>query len=199
MLGFSGSSERELGMDMGCRVGVAVRASGTAGLGAGTQRLVDDGLDGAGAAATLGAAAEAAIDLLGIARQVIRGADGAADIVIAKDVAGTDNHTNGGPIRRNGSHRYSRQHRDAKGKTVFSSDSKLIPDTGWNESKTAVAAAPNAHSIENQRAYRRPQFRMPQSRSPWLFQAQPAGRTGLCTAKAASPVALVAKCGNPVH
>jgi hypothetical protein len=31
--------------------------------------------------------------------------------------------------------RYSTAPRDAKGKTVFSSDSKLVADTDWNESK----------------------------------------------------------------
>jgi hypothetical protein len=96
--GFSGGRERELGMNVRFRGGLAVRAAGTAGLGAGAQRLVDDGLDGAGTSATFGAAAEAAVDLLGIARKSIRGADGAADILVAKDVAGTDNHKTRQPI-----------------------------------------------------------------------------------------------------
>ena len=68
----SGGRERELGVDMRFRMGRAVRASGAAGLGAGAQGLVDDGLDGARAAAAFGAAAEAAIDLLGVARKVLR-------------------------------------------------------------------------------------------------------------------------------
>lgn len=51
---------------------LAVRAAGTAGLSAGAQRFVNDGLDGARAAAAFSAAAEAAIDLLGIAGKVLR-------------------------------------------------------------------------------------------------------------------------------
>jgi hypothetical protein len=74
---------------------VAMRAAGTAGFGAGAERLVDDGLDGPRAATAFGAATKAAIDLLGIARQIIRGADGAADIVIGQDVTGANNHSNG--------------------------------------------------------------------------------------------------------
>ena len=82
---------------MRLRVHMTVRASGAAGLGACAERLVDDGLDGAGASAAFSAATEAAIDLLGITRQILRRADGAADILITKDVAGTDNHTNASP------------------------------------------------------------------------------------------------------
>ncbi len=52
----------------------AVRASGAAGLGAGTEGVVNDGLDGTRASATLGAATET---------------------VVAEDVAGTNNHENG--------------------------------------------------------------------------------------------------------
>ena len=59
---------------------------------AGAERLFDDVLDGAGAAAALGAAAEAALDLLGAARKDICRTHGVADVVIAEDVAGTDNH-----------------------------------------------------------------------------------------------------------
>ena len=93
----SGGSEGEFGLNI--RLGPAVRASGTAGLGASAERLVDNGLDGARASAAFGAAAEAAVDLLGIARKVFRGADGVADIVVAEDVAGTDNHENGSALR----------------------------------------------------------------------------------------------------
>jgi hypothetical protein len=75
-----------------------VWASGTAGLGANAESLVNNGLDGARAPATFGAATEAAIELLGIAGKVFRGTDGTADIVVAEDVAGTDNHENGGLI-----------------------------------------------------------------------------------------------------
>ena len=51
---------------------LAVRAAGAAGLGASAQGLVNDGLDGARAPAAFGAAAEAAVDLLGIAGKVLR-------------------------------------------------------------------------------------------------------------------------------
>jgi len=71
---------------------MAVRATGTAGLGAGAQRLIDDGLDGARATATLGAATEAPIELLGIAGKVLRTLDDTADVMVAKHVAGTDDH-----------------------------------------------------------------------------------------------------------
>ena len=86
--------------------GVAVRAARAAGLGAGTQRFVDDGLDGAGTTAAFGAAAEAAIDLLGIARDARRCTDGIADIMVAKDVTGTDNHDYSRPIGDACHHRY---------------------------------------------------------------------------------------------
>jgi hypothetical protein len=89
----SGGGEGELDMDIvGSRVRPVVPASGMTGLGALSEGLVDDSLDGARASAAFGATAETAIDLLGIARKVVRGADGVADIVVAEDVAGTDNH-----------------------------------------------------------------------------------------------------------
>jgi hypothetical protein len=59
--------------------------------GRGIQRLVHDLADGAGAAAALGAAAEAAIDLPGRTRRRLR-RDGGADIVVAQNVAGADDH-----------------------------------------------------------------------------------------------------------
>ena len=96
----SGGGEGELDKGIaGLRNRPVVPASGMAGLGAGSERLIDDGLDGARASAAFGAAAEAAVDLLGIARKVFRGADGVADIVVAEDVAGTDNHENGSALR----------------------------------------------------------------------------------------------------
>ena len=67
-----------------------MRAAGAAGLGAGAQGLVNDRLDGAGAAAAFGAAAEAAIDLFGMTGHA--SADRVADIVVTQDVAGTDDH-----------------------------------------------------------------------------------------------------------
>ena len=99
--GVSGGSEREfdlsldLGLDRLVRRGLAVRASRTTGLGAGAEGFIDDGLDGARASATLRAAAEAAVDLLGVTRQIFRGADSAADIVIGDDVTGANNHRSG--------------------------------------------------------------------------------------------------------
>ena len=79
-------------MTMRLGVSLAVRAAGAAGLGACAQGLINDGLDGARAAAAFGAAAETAIDLLGIAGQVFRAIDRTADIVVGQDVAGTNNH-----------------------------------------------------------------------------------------------------------
>ena len=69
-------------------------ANRTAGAG---QRFVHDGADRAGAAAALGAAAEAAIDLRRGMRRA--GAHGTPDIVVAQDVAGTDNHSRLKPLR----------------------------------------------------------------------------------------------------
>jgi hypothetical protein len=104
---------------------LAVRASGAAGFGASAQGFIDDGLDGARAPAAFGATAKATIDLLGIARQIFGGCDGTADIVIGKDVAGTNNHEIGRPIGDAEPIRYLRLRPDAKGKTAVSSDSKL--------------------------------------------------------------------------
>ena len=67
---------------------LAMRAAGVTGLRASPERLVDDGLDRARTAAAFGAAAEAAINLLGVAQHVVGGADGMADIVVREDVAG---------------------------------------------------------------------------------------------------------------
>ena len=76
-----------------------MRTAQATGLRARTECFVDDRLDGAGAAATFGAAAEATIDLLRVERQVTDRADGVADIVVAEDVAGTDDHEYAGPMR----------------------------------------------------------------------------------------------------
>jgi hypothetical protein len=91
--------ESELANDVPMRHGLAVRASRVASLGASSKSLIDDGLDGARASATFGAATETAINLLGIARKEFRGTDGAADIVVAKDVAGTNNHESRNALR----------------------------------------------------------------------------------------------------
>ena len=66
------------------------RAAATGGCGR-AERLVHDLADGAGAAAALCAATEAAIDLSGRARTRLR-RDGGADIVVGQDVAGADDH-----------------------------------------------------------------------------------------------------------
>jgi len=78
---------------------LAVRASRMTSLGASSESLIDDGLDGARASATFGAATKTAINLFGIARKEFRGTDGAADIVVAKDVAGTNNHESRNALR----------------------------------------------------------------------------------------------------
>ena len=61
-------------------------------LGAGTKGLVNDALDGERASAAFDAATKATINLPGTARKVFGGPDGMADIVVAEDVAGTNNH-----------------------------------------------------------------------------------------------------------
>ena len=70
----------------------AVRTSSAARFGTIPERLVDDGLDRAGAATTLGAATETTVDLLGIAEELLRALDGTSDVVVGKHVAGTDDH-----------------------------------------------------------------------------------------------------------
>ena len=72
-----------------------VRAARAALLGAGAKRFIDDGLDGARASAALGAAAKATINLFRISRQVRSCTHGISDIVVAQDVAGTDDHETG--------------------------------------------------------------------------------------------------------
>jgi hypothetical protein len=106
---------------------VAVRAAGAAFLGAGAERFVDDRLDRARAPAAFGAAAEATVNLFWIARQVRGCAYGTTDIVVAQNVAGTDDHeTETTLVMR--PHRYLSGRRDAKGKAAFSSNSKLMPE-----------------------------------------------------------------------
>jgi hypothetical protein len=119
---------------------LAMRTTGAAGLGAGAQRLIDDGLDGARATAALGAASEAPIELLGIAGKVLRTLDDIADIVVAKHVARTDNHLKRQSIRNVEPFRYKSAASDAKAKTLFSSNSKLIRGPLWNESKKGGVA-----------------------------------------------------------
>jgi len=71
-----------------------VRTSRLAGLGAAPESLFNDGLDRGGAPTAFDAATKAAIHLPRIAWKILRRVDGAADIVVAKDVAGTDDHEN---------------------------------------------------------------------------------------------------------
>lgn len=78
----------------------AVRTAGAACLGAGAKCLLDDGLDGASAAAAVGAATKAVIKLPSISRQGSAGAHGIADVAVAEHVAGTDDHLRGGYIMR---------------------------------------------------------------------------------------------------
>ena len=66
-----------------------------AGPGASAKRVIDDAFDRSRASAAFGAAAKAAVDLLWMAGKISRGADGVADIVVAEDVTGTNNHENG--------------------------------------------------------------------------------------------------------
>jgi hypothetical protein len=68
----SGGSEREPGIGIRLRVPPAVRASRATRLGASTKGLVNDGFDGARAPPTFDTAAEAAVELLGIAGQIFR-------------------------------------------------------------------------------------------------------------------------------
>src|ERR1700749_3162749 len=71
---------------------VAMRTTRAAGLGAGAEGFLDDRLDGARATSAFGAATKATIDLLGVAHGVVGISDGGADVVIAQDVTGTDDH-----------------------------------------------------------------------------------------------------------
>jgi hypothetical protein len=91
----SGSGHDSGGGIMHVRFDVAmhcrVRAAGAAGFGAGAERLVHDLLDGAHAAAALGATAETPVDLTWGARR-FRSTDGVSNVVIAENVTGTNNH-----------------------------------------------------------------------------------------------------------
>lgn len=71
---------------------MAVGASIAAGLGAGAQSFGHDLLDGAGTPAALGAASQTAVNLPCRARNSGSGGHGVADVMVAQDVAGTDDH-----------------------------------------------------------------------------------------------------------
>jgi hypothetical protein len=93
--GISGGSERKVAREVLIRPGLAMRASRATGFGASAESLVNDRLDGARASATFGAAAQTSVDLLGITRQVFSGVDSVTDVVVADEVAGTNDHENG--------------------------------------------------------------------------------------------------------
>ncbi len=76
-----------------------MRATGVAGLRTGSERIVDDGLDGPRTAAAFGAAAQAVIDVFGAPQYIVSRTDGVADIVVAEDVAGANNHGNAKDLR----------------------------------------------------------------------------------------------------
>ena len=76
-----------------------VPASGVTGLRTGSQRIVDDGLDRPRTTAAFRTAAQAVIDMLGVPQHIVSSIDGIADIVVAKDVAGTNNHENAKDLR----------------------------------------------------------------------------------------------------
>jgi len=121
-----------------------VRAPRTAGFGASTQSLVDDRLDGARASAAFGAATEAAINLLGAARE-IRRTDGTADIVVGEDVTGTNNHGSG-RSRGDATATMTQILKSATGCKRKSRLFKLFqtdPDTRWN----ALAGFDSARSV----------------------------------------------------
>src|ERR1041385_1249578 len=71
---------------------MAVGTSRAASPRTGTQRLIHDLLDGASAAAALCAATETSINLPRRSRRHLRNAHRAAHVVVAQDVAGTNNH-----------------------------------------------------------------------------------------------------------
>jgi hypothetical protein len=89
-------------MAMVMRVALGVRAPFAAGLGARTQRFIHDLADGPGTTTALGAAAKAAIDLPRRARQIAGVSHSVADVVVANDVAGTNDHgfRSAGPVKR---------------------------------------------------------------------------------------------------
>jgi hypothetical protein len=95
-----------------------MRASGLAGLGAGAEGVIENGLDRARASTALGAAAEASVDLLGMTWNVLGGIDGVTDIVVAQEVAGTNNHENGTAPLECAADRYGGPRREAKGKNA---------------------------------------------------------------------------------
>jgi hypothetical protein len=78
------------GGNLGVMMMGRMRAASRTFLGACAKRILDDLVDRTGAAAAFGAAAKAAIDLPRRARQAGRSAHRAADVIIAQNIAGTD-------------------------------------------------------------------------------------------------------------
>src|SRR5258705_9615859 len=121
--GFSAGREREGRGSILRRLVIggvaAVRAAGAAFLGAGAEGFVDDGLDRARAPAALGAAAEATVNLFRISRQVRGCTYGITDIVVAQNVAGTDDHEPVEPL-------VMRPHRYAKSATRCKRKSRIF-------------------------------------------------------------------------
>src|SRR4051794_21671798 len=103
---------------------MAVGTARATGLGTRTKRLVHDLLDGASAPAALWTAAQTPVNLSGRTRRQLGDAHGAAHVVVAQDVAGTNDHGRGGSLDGTATG-YSRRMRDAKEKNAFSSNSKL--------------------------------------------------------------------------
>jgi hypothetical protein len=122
---------------------VRMRAAGTALLGAGAKGFVDDGLDRTRTAAALGAAAEAPVDLLGIARQVRSCTHGIPDIVVAQDVAGTDNHGNENNPRDATSSIWKSVERCKRKSRIFK-QFQTMPGKYWNESKQRCCGKSNS-------------------------------------------------------
>ena len=76
-----------------------VPASCLAGIRTLTESVVDDALDVADAAAAFDVAAETTVDMLGVTERVIGTGNSGPDLVVADDVAGTDNHENRQALR----------------------------------------------------------------------------------------------------
>jgi hypothetical protein len=150
-LGNSGCGERKLDLDIRLSAGMAVGASRAAGSRTWAKRLIHDLLDGASAPAALCAATQTSIDLSRCARRQLGDTHGAAHVVVAQDVAGTNDHGREGLaggiddwICKTGS--------GCKRKNAFSSNSKL-QGLGWNQARNRVVPAgkttcpPTVHAI----------------------------------------------------
>jgi len=108
---------------MGRRMLMAMLRVGRAGA---AQRLFHDLLDRADAATALRAAAEAAVDLPGGPRLAALRTHRAAHVVVAQNIAGTNDHGSEMPLRlMPWDQRYLRLVRIAKGNVAISSYSKL--------------------------------------------------------------------------